>query len=177
VAPAQVVDDKKQTDQPRSVPSHAEPAARLRVLVEQANQGDQAALAELRRFLDVHPEIWQTCGDLGRVAERAWLDVLVGNDTLARASAQRHLGAMKAELIGPRPTSLERLLADEIAVSYLAKQHAEVSATSGGSIAQVSFRQRRLEGAARRFVRAVKTLADLRAAGGKLAADCDQAER
>ena len=137
----------------------------LRGLVEGANVGDKGALAALRQFLNGHPEVWQACGDLGKVAERAWLDLLAKDDALAQESAARHLARLKADLAGPEPLALEQLLVDEVGICYLAKKHAEITAASpsGGSLAQAGFRLKRVESAQRRFVRAVKTLAGLRA--------------
>ncbi len=137
----------------------------LRGLVEGANSGDRSALAALRRFLDHHPEVWKTCGDLGKVAERAWLDLLAKDDALAQESAAKHLARLKSDLAGPEPLMLEKLLVDDIGVCYLAKLHAEIAAASpsGGSLAQAGFRLRRAESAQRRFLRAVKTLTGLRA--------------
>ena len=102
----------------------------LRGLVEGANAGDKGALVALRRFLDQHPEVWSVCGDLGKVAERAWLDLLAKNDTLAQESVTRHLAQLKADLAGPEPLALEKLLVDEIGICYLAKKHAEITAAS-----------------------------------------------
>lgn len=139
--------------------------ATLEDLVARANKGDRSALGRLRRFLDQHPEIHETIGDLTRRAEGAWLDLVVGDDVLARESVQRELAGMKAKLTGAHPTVMEKLLADEITVCYLARQHAEVAVASAAkaSLAQAAFRVRRTDSAQRRYLASIKTLATLRA--------------
>jgi hypothetical protein len=142
-----------------------DPAEELRVLVDQANRGEKQALSRLRWVLDRHPEIWQTLGDLGKVAEAAWTELLVKDDVLSRESVRRYLSQLKAELIDTQPTPLGKLLVDEIGVCYLVMQHAEITAASPstGSLAQAAFRLKRAESAQRRFLAALKTMAALRA--------------
>ncbi|HVS36436.1 MAG TPA: hypothetical protein VMS17_12795 [Gemmataceae bacterium] len=137
-------------------------AARLHDLVEQANAGDKAAMAEMRSMLDAHPEIWKRCGDLGRIAEERWLDAL-GTDALGRESIRRHIDKFKVQLAGPQPTDLEWLMAQEVAACWLAKKHAETAAaTPGGSVQQAALQARRLESAQKAYLRAMKTLMMLR---------------
>jgi hypothetical protein len=138
--------------------------AMLSNLVAQANTGDRQALTELRHFMDRHPEIEESVGDLARMAESAWLDLLVGQNKLARESVQRLLVKLKRDLAGQHPTDLEKLLVDDIGICYLAKRQAEIAAAgSGGSLTQAAIRFRRAESAQRRFLSAVKTLTNLRA--------------
>jgi hypothetical protein len=138
--------------------------ATLKALVDKANGGDRAALADLRRFLDGHPEVWQICGDLGRCAERAWLELLAAG-ALGTESVARHVEQLRADLAGPSATPIERLLVDRAVVCYLSLHHAElVSARSGPSPpAQVAIRLKRCESAQRRYLGALRMLALLRA--------------
>jgi hypothetical protein len=137
----------------------------LRALVDRANRGDAAALVELRGMLDTYPQIWQTCGDLGRSAERAWVELLAGTEVLGSESIERYLQRMKTDLLGSQPTRLEQILVDDIAVCYLAARHADILAAEPGthSLGQGALRIRRCDSAHRRLHRAVKNLALLRA--------------
>jgi hypothetical protein len=133
-------------------------------LVAKVNAGDRNALVELRAFLDQHPEIHKTVGDLTRRAEDVWLDLLVGDDVLGRESVHRELSSLKTDLTGEHPAALEKLLVDEISLCYLAQRQAQIAAsTTGGSIVQAAFRLRRAESAQKRYLAAMKTLANLRA--------------
>jgi hypothetical protein len=132
--------------------------------VAKANAGDRNAFAELRAFLDSHPEIHRTVGDLTRRAEEVWLDLLVGDDALGRESVRRELTNLKTDLTGEHPAALEKLLVDEIGLCYLAQRQAQIAgSTTGGSIVQAAFRLRRAESAQKRYLASMKTLANLRA--------------
>jgi hypothetical protein len=154
---------RAEPDPPR--PDPAAFRAALAGVVARANAGDRAALAELRAVLDRHPDAQQAAGDLARLAEAAWLDLVAAGNALAREALQRELARLKADLAGPHPTGLERLLVADVCVSYLAKRQAEIAAASpaGGSLPQAAFRLRRVESAQRRFLTAVKVLTKLRA--------------
>jgi hypothetical protein len=71
---------------------------------------------------------------------------------------QRHVAQLKAQLLGPHPTPLESLLADQIAIIWLATMHAETQAASpaGGSLQLAAFRLRCAESALRRHLSTVK---------------------
>ena len=127
--------------------------------------GRMGTVHTLRRFLDVNPSIWQQAGDLTTIAERTWIDLIAGPNQLVSESVRRQLAQTKAELKGPQPTALEALLADQVAVTWLASRDAEIQAAGppGGSLAQATFRLRRAESAQKRLAQAVKTLATLRA--------------
>src|SRR5262249_40372227 len=140
-------------------------AQAIRELADRANRGSEEALARLRRLLDDCPEIWGHVGNLARHAELAWLDILTGADHLMREAIKRHIARMKEDLLGPHPTPMERLLADQAVACYLAVQHAETCLAAPGnhSLAQAAMRLRRSESAQKRYLAALKTLARLRA--------------
>src|ERR1700732_790215 len=79
----------------------------LEALVKRARQGDESVLPELRQLLDRQPEIWQTSGDLAKLAQEAWLNLLAGKYLLLKESVRRQLEQMQQELAGPSPTPLE----------------------------------------------------------------------
>jgi hypothetical protein len=153
-------------DDPKPADPHQAAAltAELRELVEQANQGEPLASERLRRFLDAHPEIWERCGDVSRYAERSWLRLLAG-EALGGEAIPRHLDRMRAELLGEHPTRVERLLADQVVVCFLAAQHAEITAADPAPVplGQAALRLKRAESAQRRYLAALRTLTHLRA--------------
>jgi hypothetical protein len=132
--------------------------------VDKANGGDRAALTDLRDFFDRHPEVWQTCGDLGKCSERAWLALLAAG-ALGTESVKRHVEQLRADLGGPCPTPVERLLVDRAVVCYLSLSHAELASArpDPSSPAQVAIRLKRCESAQRRYLSALRMLALLRA--------------
>ena len=101
-----------------------EPRRRLTELAARANAGGPRELAELRQFLDEHPQVEAAVGDLARLAEAAWVGRLAGKDVLAAESVRRQQAALKADILGPAPTALERLLVDvpdRIVVAFVAE--------------------------------------------------------
>lgn len=143
-------------------------AHRLRERLEQlnarANAGEPGALSELEAFLKDQPEVLAMAGDLARHAERAWIDQVAGPDSFTRVAVADQVERLKAELAGPDPSPLEKLLVDHLVVAHLAERQAELSATqTGGSIQQAAFRLKKAESAQRRFLAAAKSLATLRA--------------
>ena len=138
---------------------------RLDELNKRANAGDGQALAELRRFLDEHPEVEGHVWQLARVAEDHWVELLVGGDALGREAVRRAMTKLKAGLAGPSPTAMEALVVDLVAVNHLAERHAEIAAASPGpaSVEVAALRLRRAESAQRRYLASLKMLATLRA--------------
>jgi hypothetical protein len=128
-------------------------------------------MAALEEFLlRDHPEVLAKAGDLGRHAEKAWIDLTVGSDSLTRIATTSEIERLKAEWAGPEPSPLEKLLVDHIAIAYLAQRQAEIAATqTKGTIAQAAFRLKKIESAQRRFLAAMKSLATLRALQPRLA--------
>lgn len=139
--------------------------ARLNDLNAKANAGDRQALEELRKLLDEHPEVCRHVGNLGKIAENAWLELLVEDNALGREATRRQLAALKSKLAGDHPTPLEQLLVDNVTVAYLGQKHAEIreACDSGGSAQQAAYRLKRSESAQRRYLAAIKTLSTLRA--------------
>jgi hypothetical protein len=104
-------------------------------------------------------------GDLSAIAEKSWVKLAVGDSPLFVASLQLTLARLKSDLGGAKPTPLERLLIEDISVAWLqlhyedivcAQQYGEVSRERGEYI------QRRQERAHRRYISALRALAQLR---------------
>jgi hypothetical protein len=159
--------DKPHTDTPDADPLRAELAA----LAKQANAGDPAARAGLRRLLDEHPGVWRALGDLNRLSLAAWTERIAGGDVLGKESMTRFVDEWKRELAGPDPTPAERALADVAAVARLALAHAEFGAAGANdAVAMAAFKARRLDSALHRLTATLRLLAQVRAArhGGGL---------
>lgn len=131
-------------------------------LVQRANQGDQAALQELRAVLDRCPEIWRKIGDLATHAELATLRLVGGNDKLLMEAMQRKVDELKAGLSRPGASMLEQLVVLRVVVTWLQVQHADTaSASPDHSLQQGRFWGQRQDQAHRRHLTAIKDLAKL----------------
>lgn len=103
--------------------------------------------------------------DLAFLAQAAVMRLLVGDDEALTKRTVQQLNTLKDELGWNDATPLERLLIDRIATCWLQCSHADfvAAALAEAATIQVSeFRQRRQDRAHRRFLAAVKTLAQTR---------------
>jgi hypothetical protein len=114
----------------------------LETMLDRANAGDAAALAVLRKALELRPGLLGQTGDLAHQCEQAWLQLIAGTQEVFKESLSRHLKTLRRELggsLGERPQGepaaggdgargvppLERLLIDRIALNWMATHHAE----------------------------------------------------
>lgn len=141
---------------------------RLNDLVRRAAKGDESTLPEIRALLDSEKGdrlIEVLGGDMARNAERAMVEGSLGKNLAAREALHRKLAALRAELTGPDPTPIERLLAERAALCWLTVNGYEAAyAQRGGdlTIAQAEFQQRRIDRAHKRYLTALRTLATMR---------------
>jgi hypothetical protein len=138
---------------------------RLQRLVQRAEQGDESVLPELRAALDANPWVWQRYGDLAQQSQAAWLELIGGKNLLLRESTQRKAEQLRAELAGPEPSPLERLLVERVVACWLQTNYADSAYAQlprGTNPAQHTAALRRQNSAQQRYLQAVKALATLR---------------
>lgn len=135
-------------------------------LIKQAGRGDGRALAALRERLASRPQVWHTIGDVGAHARGAWLKLSAGENPVVAEGVERRLAALREELLGERPSPLERLPVERIVVCWLQLSYAEhrlaLLERDGGAMRQGEDRQRGLERAERRYQAAIRSLAQVR---------------
>ena len=142
--------------------------ARLTALQRRAQDGDTAALAELRKVLDATPGWWQQTGDVAWQAENAWLKAYAGTDELAKEATARKLKALRRQLRGPNPSPLEDLLATRIALNWLTLYYAEtlyanrLRSPEGMTLEASTHCQERIDRCQKRYLAAIRALAQLR---------------
>jgi hypothetical protein len=81
-------------------------------LVDRAMKGDASTVPALRALLENPETVDLFCGNLARQVERSLIDAAAGKDLAFKEALQRKLELLRAELAGPKPSPLERLLAD-----------------------------------------------------------------
>jgi hypothetical protein len=135
----------------------------IRKVLARAGGGDQAALPRLRALLD-ETQLWRQLGDLSTHAELTWLRHISGTDLTMREMLARKLGALKAELGGPAPSPLERLLVDRVVIGWLMVYHADLEAagTKDGDPRRADLALKRQTQAELRYATAIKALAAIR---------------
>ncbi len=143
--------------------------ARANSLLPDANTGDPSALTDLRTILEDHPQLWEGVGNLAREAELALVRLVAGPNTVAKEAIRKQLDTLRRDVAGPAPSPLERLLADRVVLGWLGLAVAEGqyhrALDQGLSQGDDEFRQRRVERAQRRYLAAMKALAQVRRLG------------
>lgn len=136
----------------------------LEELVCRAQRGDAAVLPELRQTLDADPTIWQAYGDLAAQAQAAWLSLLAGKDLLLAEAVRRKQEELRAELAGPEPSPLEKLLVERIVACHLQSLYADALYAQARQASPATLRElmRRQESAQKRYLSSIKQLALVR---------------
>jgi hypothetical protein len=136
----------------------------LRKLLERAHKGDASTLPALRQILENPVAIDALGGDLAQLTEHRLIQRAAGKDFLLSEALSRKLELMRAELAGPSPSPVERLLVSRVVVCwlYLHDLEARFVQANGCTIVQADYQQRALTHAQRRYLAALKTLATVR---------------
>jgi hypothetical protein len=131
--------------------------------LSRAQAGDTAALSALRQQMD--SSWWDEVTDLARNAEQSLVHAVAGNNALLDGAVSQKLAVLKAELGGPSPNPLERLLVERVATCWLQVHlYGTVYAQNLHrlSLAEGEYQQQRLDHAHRRYLSAIRSLAVVR---------------
>jgi hypothetical protein len=147
------------------LPSKAVPTdpKELQKLIERAQRGDAKTLPALRELLK-EPHMVEACGNLAAHAEAALIRKFAGKDLAVSEGLRRKLGSLRAELAGPTPTPLERLLVGRVVACWLHLYYLEAvyAGKDGMSLELAQHYQRCIDRAHKRYLSAIKTLAVVR---------------
>lgn len=127
-------------NQPTELPTQEE----FQSLVTQANDGDPAALRQLRQLLDNETHLASHFGNLFEHAKEALIGLIGESNVLLTESLRREAKSMERELAGDRPTLLETLVVRRIVLNWLQLQHvdATIPEPKGKSLAQKTAAER-----------------------------------
>ena len=144
--------------------------AKLRDLSDRAQGGDKEAALNIRKILDGSPDLaWRFIKGPAKMAESALIDEITKDEDLASKELLRHqLESMRVEVAGENPSALERLLAERVVATWLEVQlfaGLYAMGMKNETFSQGEYRQKRLDGAHRRHLSAVKALAQIRKMG------------
>jgi hypothetical protein len=103
---------------------------RMRELADLAQQGDGAAVDELRRILEVNPKFWLEYGELTRAVRLAWAKRATGGNALRAECLLRRVEEIEKNLSRTGASQLEALLVSRVGAAYLALQLAEIEAAA-----------------------------------------------
>jgi hypothetical protein len=139
-------------------------AEETRSLITRANQGDTEALKILKeRSKDWTLELVAPIGFTKTIRETIAKPAVAEGRLYALFSLVRESELLAQNLAGPNPSPLERLLAEQISVNWLAVRAAEVLHEAAGkiSIDLLPQFQSRIDAAHRRLMTSIKTLAQV----------------
>lgn len=147
----------------------ADDTATWNALLRQADTGDGEAIDTLRARCEAAPELWQEFGDLARHARAQLVRKIGGRNAFVGEAVAREVGRLRRAWAGTDPTPLETALAERVAACWLYLAYAEGTYTVNFQTGSAPLtwedderHRKRIEQAERRYLRAIKALAELR---------------
>jgi hypothetical protein len=117
----------------------------------------------LRRFFDLHPELWSKYGNMAAYTNRVLAEAFSGGDWIVSQAVLHEADKMRRELAGPSPSPLESLAVERVITTWLRLGHTETQFM--GSLKDLGWAKywlHRMELADKQFRAAVKSLALVR---------------
>ncbi len=137
----------------------------LKEHLQRAHDGDEEAIAEVEKSLELIPSIARKWGNLNLWVEQGFLERATGGTPVEKKSVTLTLKQMREELAGPNPSPLELLGAERVASCWLQLHYGELIYEQNlGKITleQDNYYQKRLDRLHRRYLSAMRSLAQVR---------------
>lgn len=134
-------------------------------MLQRARAGDESVLPAVREMLKNADAVELLGGNLARQAELSLIRGVTGKNLSFQEALIRKLDLLRAELAGPTPTPLERLLAERVAACWLQLHLADSLLAQHDdklSLAQGEYHQRSRDRAHKRYLTSIKALAMIR---------------
>src|SRR5215217_4516647 len=150
--------------------AHRDTVGRLKELVEKAAKGANESLPEIKKILKESPDLaWQLI-DYAKYTEYHHTKMMVKEEGSGlKEVLKAQLAAMREEIAGDNPSPLERLLAERIVITWLQIQLFEGlyanNMPKSMTFAQGNYKQKMIDQAHRRYLSAIRTLAQIRKLG------------
>jgi len=145
-------------EQPKKPGSRIPLTPEIVAIVKRADEGDISVMPQLEDLLDKHPGLWRKFGDLAKTVEDQLLAILSKDSLFTMEAIRRRLEEHRAELAGPSPSHLEKLMVDRICVCWLQVHAADMSAANQSNVETT----RRQNAAQTRYLAAIRQLAVVR---------------
>ncbi len=137
----------------------------LVALLNRAQKGDDSTLPALRELMRDPYYVEVLGGNLARQAETGFIEAAYPRNLMFQEALRGKLEMLRKELAGPDPTPIERLLVGRVVACWLQVQEADLHyarCKSELTLAQGDYHQRRMDRAHRRYLSALRTLAQVR---------------
>ena len=117
--------------------------SRLKATTTRANDGDCAAMTELRNLLDHHSAIWGQMDRLCQSTLACWSKLAAERTGTPEETLSQIVTAFRVGLLGDEPTPAERAMGEVAIVARMALTYAEETAVDGGQKERRSIRRLR----------------------------------
>jgi hypothetical protein len=148
-----------------NLPSNTLPtdSEEINKLLLRAQKGDEKTLPVLRELIK-QPHIMEIFGNAASHAEKAIIRKFARDNLAAEEGLRRKMDCLRAELAGPTPSPLERLLAERIAACWLHVNYLEAifGSQDNPTLNVGMYYQKAIDRAHKRYLSAIKTLAVVR---------------
>jgi hypothetical protein len=141
----------------------------LMAMTQLAAKGDERASQALIEACQTVPRLWEILSTLSSMAVRSWVDLLspAGPGTeITRRTIEQEIERKRSEVSGENPSPLERLLAERVALCWLAARYADAEYTrklkAGMSFREGEYYSKRCEQTNRQLLKAIESLARVR---------------
>ena len=128
-----------------------------------AQHGDESLAGWVRGTLKRAPHMLASAGDVAAMAETAWVQRYAGQDIVCREAIILKAAEIRASLLHPGASGLERILADRVVVCWLQVNFYDnvASKIGSGTFKDAELSLKRQDSAQRRYLRAARTLAEV----------------
>ena len=137
-----------------------ETLARYQKLIRRAQRGDENAMSEVQPLVD-SPNALATFGGLADVVGKALARMAAGDNLIRRKLNTREMDQWRDELLGPAPTTLERMLVEQVVFGRVQLLDAQIK-LAGCRPRDRDYHQRQVDRAHRRFLATQRALDTLR---------------
>src|SRR5215217_5126942 len=138
-------------------------------MLHRAAAGDEGASQALIDACQSVPRLWETLSTLSSRAVASWIDLLAPDTPgagIGRRATEQEIARKRREVAGPDPSPLERLLAERVALCWVAATYADAEYTrklkEGMSFREGEYYSKRCEQTNRQLLKAIESLARVR---------------
>jgi hypothetical protein len=142
---------------------------RLTALIQRAAVGDEQASQLLIKACQTVPQLWEILATLSSLAVRSWVDLLAPagpGKEIVRRTIEKEIERKRSEVAGEDPSPLERLLAERVALCWVAATYADAEYArklkEGMTFREGEYLARRCEQTNRQLLKAIESLTRVR---------------
>jgi hypothetical protein len=141
----------------------------LTAMSQRAGAGDEEASRALIEACRTVPKLWEIMSTLSSMAVRAWVDLIAADRPgagVTRRTIEKEIERKRNEVAGEDASPLEQLLAERVALCWVAATQADAQyarkLSEGMSFREGEYYSKRCEQTQRQLLKAIESLARVR---------------